>query len=91
MSFWGKYGDLSAADAAKAALMEISQKFTENDLKKVHDGTLSAQERYDSGRLLRVIESLQQVIWLNGGFDPPTWLPKLFDFKNYRGKGYNGR
>lgn len=87
MSFNGIYGHLSTLEAAKQALIDIDKKIPEKDLNLISsDLLLSNSTDYDVMRLQRTIEGLQMTIWLNGGTEPWTRLPKLFDYKKYKGR-----
>ena len=87
MHFWGRYGDLPTVEAARMSLQDIADNIKPEDLKDDYNPNATPEKRYDSIRLLRMIEGLQMVIWLNGGVPPVTWLPQLFDPKSYKKTG----
>lgn len=78
MAYHGKYGDLGTVDAAVLTLKDMANELKPEDLEGVDDPRRTPGERYSIMRLLRQIEGLQMVIWLNGGTEPATWLPNLF-------------
>jgi len=84
MTYWGKYGDLSAVEAAKASLIEIAETISVDYFYKIDSPGLPPSEWYDLMRLHRMVEGLQQVLWLNKVSEPYIWLPKLFDPKKHK-------
>ncbi|MDP4145600.1 MAG: hypothetical protein Q8936_14130 [Bacillota bacterium] len=79
MSYWGRYGHLSSVDAARESLLDIAEHVKPEELRDEFNQDLTITQRYDAMRLKRTIYGLQRVIWMNGGMEPITWLPKLFD------------
>lgn len=77
--FHGRYGNLSTNEAAIQTLKDIALEIKPEQLTKWNDINASPDERYDSLRLVRQIEGLQRVLWLNKGFPPATGLPVFFD------------
>lgn len=80
MRFHDRNGYLSTIDTAVESLKDISENVKpEWLLRNSFDQNISAVGRYDIGRLERIIYRFQYVIWLNGGTEPITWLPKYFE------------
>lgn len=61
---------------AQHELVAIAQSVTPAFLQE-HEKAEDREKWYDSCRMLRQIEGLQQVIVLHGGEQPRTWLPFL--------------
>jgi len=90
MTFWGRYGHLSSVDAARESLIDIAENVDPKLFDKSEfDESFPVDQRYDLIRLKRTIYGLQRVIWLNGGTEPITWLPKIFDPKDERIRFYS--
>lgn len=87
MPFEDKYGNLSTVQCAIESLLSIAREIKPESL--VDNPDHSSQQKYDLIVLRRMIEGLQMIIWANGGTEPHTWLPKLFErrvYKNYGAK-----
>jgi hypothetical protein len=78
----GRYGNLSSGDAAQKSLQDIANNYTWDDLNRANNDKATTADRYDSGRLLRMIEGLQMVLAKNGGTAPVTWLPVLYKIEH---------
>lgn len=87
MSFWGKFGDLPIAEAARLSLLDIAQHTNPQYLSKIDSPLNTKEEQYDLIRLVRMIEGLQMILWRNGEREPITWLPQFFDKANYNNYG----
>lgn len=80
MAFCGRYGNLPTLEAAQLSLKDIADNCTWEDLRKADTAeNIPVSERYDSIRLNRMIIGLQMVIFRNGGKQPDTWLPMLYE------------
>lgn len=78
MSFHGDYGHLSAVDAARESLMDISSRISEKRLTELKSHLAGIKFDYDLNRLALTIEGLQMVIVRNAGLLPPSRLPMLY-------------
>lgn len=89
MAFWGRHGHLGTVEAATLTLREIANDVTWDDLRRAdafdrdHNPTVSQEEWYMAHRLVRQIEGLQMVLWLNNAPLPNTWLPQYFHPENH--------
>jgi hypothetical protein len=80
MSFAGEYGHLTAVEAAKLGLVEISQKISQDEFYRTSFET--PLQQYEHNRLLSTVEGLQMVLAKNNSPEPHTWLPPLYNPKN---------
>lgn len=87
MGFCDKYGSLSTVDTAKEALLDIDRELDDQTkawLANPFDANLPNVEKYKLIRLHKMIGGLQMVLWLNNAVDPPTKLPKVFDWSTHK-------
>ncbi len=81
MAFWGRHGQLGTVEAATLTLREIANDVTWDDLnlanREAHPNA-TQEAWYMAHRLVRQIEGLQMVLWLNNAPVPNTWLPQFF-------------